>query len=295
MPAENRILLCSDMDRTLLPNGPQPESPLARPLLRKLAERNDLELVYVTGRDKKLIEAAIQEYSLPVPRIVVGDVGSSIYEVREQGSTLRFEESEAWSRAIAGDWNNQTSSDLAEKLAGNREIRLQEPEKQNRFKLSYYGDPELDHETLVARIGDGLAGQGIKANLIWSVDEEKGVGLLDILPGSANKLQAVRFLINELGYDQKDVIFAGDSGNDLAVLTSGLQAVLVANAAEEVRKSAAKALAERGLEGCLYQARGGFRGMNGNYAAGVLEGLVHFKAVVASWIEEALARQESKL
>ncbi len=33
------ILLCSDLDRTLLPNGPQSESPGARRLLQRLAER----------------------------------------------------------------------------------------------------------------------------------------------------------------------------------------------------------------------------------------------------------------
>ncbi len=32
------ILLCSDLDRTFLPNGPQPESSEARRLLQRLAE-----------------------------------------------------------------------------------------------------------------------------------------------------------------------------------------------------------------------------------------------------------------
>ena len=36
------ILLCSDLDRTLIPNGTQPESPQARPLLRSLAARPEL-------------------------------------------------------------------------------------------------------------------------------------------------------------------------------------------------------------------------------------------------------------
>ena len=33
------ILLCSDLDRTLLPNGSAPESPDARTRVRRLAER----------------------------------------------------------------------------------------------------------------------------------------------------------------------------------------------------------------------------------------------------------------
>ena len=47
-----RLMLCSDLDRTLLPNGPQEESPEARPLLRRLAQRPDLVLAYVSGRNE---------------------------------------------------------------------------------------------------------------------------------------------------------------------------------------------------------------------------------------------------
>ncbi|MCI5126782.1 MAG: haloacid dehalogenase, partial [Candidatus Electrothrix sp. AR5] len=33
-----KLLVCTDLDRTLLPNGPQPESPGARPAFAALAE-----------------------------------------------------------------------------------------------------------------------------------------------------------------------------------------------------------------------------------------------------------------
>ena len=284
-----RILLCSDLDRTLLPNGFQPESPEARPLLRRLSERRELELVYVTGRDKGLILEAIQEYELPLPGWVIGDVGSTLYQVAGDANETRLTPSEAWKKAIAGDWKNMGSRDLAEIFADLEGIRLQEAEKQNEFKLSYYGSPGLDHERLLAGMKLRMEELGISSSLIWSIDEEKGLGLLDILPGSANKQRAVRFLMDQLNYDESDVVFAGDSGNDLDALTSGLQAVLVANASEDVRNSAQETLAAKGISEKLYLARGDFFGMNGNYSAGVLEGLAHFKPEMLPWIEESLA------
>ena len=45
MPKHDRhILICTDLDRTLLPNGSQPESPLARPRFRALAARPEVSI-----------------------------------------------------------------------------------------------------------------------------------------------------------------------------------------------------------------------------------------------------------
>ena len=90
--------------------------------------------------------------------------------------------------------------------------------------------------------------------------------------------------MNEKKVEESDAVFAGDSGNDLDVLVSGLQSVLVKNAAEDVRRTACHRLAEKGFSDRLYLAKGSFKGMNGNYAAGVLEGLAHFFPEIADWI-----------
>ena len=54
-----RLLICTDLDRTLLPNGVQPESPGARRRFAALASRPEVTLVYVTGRHRALVEQAI--------------------------------------------------------------------------------------------------------------------------------------------------------------------------------------------------------------------------------------------
>ncbi|KPK39467.1 MAG: haloacid dehalogenase, partial [Gammaproteobacteria bacterium SG8_47] len=141
-------------------------------------------------------------------------------------------------------------------------------------------------EALLAEIDSRLRSQAVCASLIWSVDEAADVGLLDVLPARATKLHAVEFLAAELGIARERLVFAGDSGNDLPVLVSGMQAVLVRNAHAEVRAQATQEVAAKGLAGKLYLAQGDFMDMNGNYSAGVLEGLAHFVPETVRWLSE---------
>lgn len=280
----NNILLCSDLDRTILPNGRQEESPLARPLLRALADHPEVTLIYVSGRHKELLLEAIREYNIPMPDYAIGDVGTTIYEINGG----RWDLWGAWHREIAPDWQGKTSVDLAGLFVDIKNLQLQEPEKQNLFKLSYYTPGHIDKNTLLKNMQSRLDNQSLRAGLIWSVDEMADTGLLDVLPGSANKLHAIRFLMQHKGFNEQNTVFAGDSGNDLDVLASGLQSVLVRNAGDEVRNEALSKINETGIPGRLYCARGNFLGMNGNYAAGVLEGLAHFIPVTRKWLRAAL-------
>jgi HAD superfamily hydrolase (TIGR01484 family) len=279
---KNKVLLCSDLDRTLLPNGPQEESEGARPLLRQLAARPEVTLVYVSGRHKALLLDAIRDYDIPVPDYAIGDVGTTIYHITDNDWHMW----QAWHTEIAPDWNGQRHDQLAALLADIDVLQMQEDEKQNTFKLSYYAPEDIDRDTLLARVRERLEPQGIRASLIWSIDEIAHTGLFDVLPESATKLHAVRFLMRQIGFDESNTVFSGDSGNDLPVLTSGLQAVLVANAMDDVQREAREKLAAKELTQQLYLARGDFLGMNGNYAAGVLEGLAHFCPQVMPWLEK---------
>lgn len=268
----SRVLLCCDLDRTLLPNGVQPESPLARPLLRKLAECSELTLAYVSGRHKALLKDAIEEYHIPVPDYAIGDVGTTIYKIADD----QWQPSETWQQEIAPDWHGKTQTELATLFQDLSELSLQEVEKQNRFKLSYYTLVDIDQHQLIDVMQTRLHEQGVNASLIWSIDEAKHCGLLDVLPKDATKLHAIRFLAGQLDIPETNIVFAGDSGNDMAALTSGLKAILVRNATAEIKAEAQKHINAAGFSECLYFAEGDFMGMNGNYSSGVLEGLVHF-------------------
>jgi len=275
-----RILICTDLDRTLLPNGSALESPQARPMFKSVVARPEVLLAYVSGRHKALVEEAIAEYDLPQPDFVIGDVGTTLYEVKQN----RWLASEAWAAEIAPDWAGYDHARLQALLAGFSGLTPQEAAKQNRFKLSYYLPADTDTAPLLADMQTLLRTKDIRAELIYSVDEAEQTGLLDVLPASATKFHAVEFLMKQLGMDAAHTVFAGDSGNDLPVMASAIHAVLVANASPEVREEAHMLARQQGHEAALYQAKGGFLGMNGNYAAGILEGVAHYLPHTRDWM-----------
>ncbi|MBN1421446.1 MAG: HAD-IIB family hydrolase [Planctomycetes bacterium] len=276
------LLISTDLDRTLLPNGDAEESPRARPLFRRLAQRPEVAIAYVSGRRRALIEEAIAQYELPEPAFAVGDVGTSIYEVGAGGWNLV----DAWSREIAADWAGLDRDRIAALLEGVADLRAQPAEAQGRFKLSFFVSLDADAFAILETLRSRLRGAGVRASLIWSIDDAEGVGLLDVLPERATKLHAVRFLMERYGFAEPRTVYAGDSGNDLAPLTSGLQAVLVGNARDDVRAEALARVEKANRSDRLYCPRGGFLGMNGNYAAGILEGLVHFIPEVRAWLAD---------
>lgn len=277
----DRLLICTDLDRTLIPNGPQPESSGARERFAALVARPEVALAYVSGRDRGLVQAALARYRLPLPDFVLGDVGTSIYRV-EAG--LEWRREPAWEAEIARDWNGLARSDLQQKLRHLQPLRLQEEARQNRYKLSFYLPLQADRDALAARIEQCAAALGARLRLVWSVDEAAGTGLLDVLPERASKYHAIAALMRQQGYSEANTVFCGDSGNDLEVLVSPLAAVLVANSPAEVQALAQRGAAAAGHANRLYLARGKFMGLNGNYSAGILEGIAHYHPDTIAWM-----------
>lgn len=223
------LLICTDLDGTLIPNGKSPESPSARALFHKLVAHENIFLAYVTGRDQK----------------------------------------------IQKDWFNFTREKLSTFLIDINECKLQEKEKQGLSKLSYYIPLKYDHKKLLKKITLRLEEVKVKSNLIWSIDEEKNIGLLDILPKSANKYQAINYLMNQEKFILENTVFAGNSGNDLDVLVSPIKSILVANAHQEIKKIIQTMQLEEEVNN-IYIAQGKYLNLNGNYSAGILEGIAYY-------------------
>ncbi|RKZ10673.1 haloacid dehalogenase [bacterium] len=274
------LLLCTDLDRTLLPNGDAPESPRARELFSLLCAQPLVTVVYVTGRDAARVEAARQQYGLPVPDYVVADVGSTI--MADDG--VRWQ---AWDDHIAGDWHGLGSVGVQEIVGALPGLARQDDSRQGRFKSSYEVGTPGDLQAVATAVAERLRDEGLIAAVVASHDEVADVGLIDVLPGSAGKGPAIEFLRRHLGLGSADTVFAGDSGNDLDVLAGPLPAVLVANAASVVREQAVREAAILGHADLLYLAGGGVLGLNGNYAAGILEGVLHYHPAWAKVLEEA--------
>lgn len=268
------LLLCTDMDRTIIPNGAEPEDAEARPRLQQLARRPDVRLVYVSGRDIGRVDDAIAEFALPQPDFVISDVGTSLHH-REHG---KWQAHDDWFAHIVADWGGVTAPQLMSRIVPLVKevpgVTVQEDDRQSACKASFYTPVELNTDLLPVLTAQ-LLEAGLRCNLVWSIDEPAQRGLLDVLPARASKLHAIRYLQGWLDVADSQLVFAGDSGNDLEVLVSEVNAVLVRNASPQVREAALERSRQNGSLSALYLAQGA-AGMNGNYAAGVIEGVLHF-------------------
>ena len=277
-----RLLLCTDLDRTLLPNGQAPESAGAREIFARLASHATVKLVYVTGRDPDLVAEAITTWGLPEPDLLIANVGTTI--AFRTGD--RWEKWDRWDEAIGGDWAGHSTEDLNDLLDDLSGLTLQDVSRQAAFKLSYFTPAGPEGPAIAETARERLATAGIKANVIWSMDDSTGSGLLDVLPASATKRLAIEFVMAQSDYGLDEIVFSGDSGNDLDVLVSPIPAVLVANADSDLRRVAREQARAAGWADSLYCAQGGALGMNGNYAAGILEGVLHYHQEWADWLKE---------
>ncbi len=269
----HRLLLCTDMDRTLLPNGRHEASPRSLDYFSVFVHHEKVRLAYVTGRHLSLVTQAIDDYDLPTPDYAITDVGTKIYQYNRDGTWRTLE---AWTKRIEKDWQGKTHEDLKKIFDDLKLLTLQTDDKQSTFKLSYEVSLDADVDSLLDCMSKRLDDQGVEASLVWSIDEQKAMGLLDVLPRNATKFHAIEFLYETIGYELGEVLFCGDSGNDLAVMSSPIPSVLVANASDDIKALAESQASSAGNAQTLYLAHGGYLGMNGCYSAGILEGVWHF-------------------
>ena len=266
---KNMKILATDLDRTLLPNGSWQADDEAIDLFNELTERHGVLVVYVTGRNLALTETAIREYGVRYPDVLCGDVGTSIR--RHEQSEWKLDE--GWIAhvgRVSPRWDAGEISDAVSGIAGMRE---QESEHLNRFKQSYYVEHHRKDEVL-KKVDERVKGRFDEV-IIYSFDSQDGKGLLDILPASATKQTALEYVASEFGAAREDVVFCGDSGNDIFPLTAGFRGVLVRNADDQLVQNVRKAMDENpSLK--VYFATGGFNGLKGYYTSGVIEGAYHY-------------------
>lgn len=262
-------ILATDLDRTLLPNGSWECDRDAIGLFNELTKNHKVLVVYVTGRNLALTEKAIAEYGVRHPHILCGDVGTSIR--RYEDGEWQFDH--GWIRHVEKESPRWDAVAIRDALAGIDGVREQEPEHLNRFKQSYYVDHARKAQ-LLAEINKRVQGKFDEV-VVYSVDSQDGKGLVDCLPASATKQTALEYVAEEFGAAREDVVFCGDSGNDIFPLTAGFRGVLVRNADEQLVKQVKEAMNEN-PQLKAYFATGGFNGLNGYYASGVIEGAYHY-------------------
>jgi sucrose-6F-phosphate phosphohydrolase len=262
-------ILATDMDRTLLPNGHWAADDNAIELFNQLTQANDVLVVYVTGRNLALTEAAMAEFNVRPPDILIGDVGTTIR--KHETGAWHFDD--GWTdhvRKVSPRWDAEAIKAAVADIDG---LLEQEPEHQNQFKQSYYAD-HARQEELLAAINERVQGRYDEV-IVYSYDSMDDKGLVDFLPDSATKQTALEYVAKEYGCELGDVVFCGDSGNDIFPLTAGFSGVLVKNADDQLVENVHEAMT-RNPELKVYFAKGDFRGLSGNYTSGVIEGAYHY-------------------
>lgn len=264
-------LIASDMDRTLLPNGKEEMDPNSMKIFKNEIRKNKLGLVYVTGRYKSQIKDALERYDLPQPYFIISLLGTVIYDFREG----KFDKIEEWEEILERDWKDYKREDIENFLQDISGIRTQENKKLNKYKQSYYFDLDCDIAAIKSKIKKRLGKRNIEAEIIESVDVNKRIGLLDIVPKSGTKISALKYIMKKLNVGKDRVLYAGDSGNDLLPLTSGVYAVLVKNAPRKTKERLKKVAKEKKIEDRIHIATGTEK-LSGNYVSGIIEGARKF-------------------
>jgi sucrose-6F-phosphate phosphohydrolase len=262
-------ILATDLDRTLLPNGSWESDSEAVNMFNELTEEQNVFVVYVTGRNLTLTEQGIQEYGVRYPDILCGDVGTTIR--RYENNEWHFDE--GWIEHVKKECPNWDALAIKEAIAGIEGIKEQEAEHQNIFKQSYYVD-HTKKEEILDEIDRRIKGKYDEV-VVYSFDSQAGNGLIDFLPKGATKQTALEYVAEAYGVPKAEVVFCGDSGNDIFPLTAGFKGVLVKNADDQLVENVKKAMINNpSLK--AYFAKGGFKGLNGNYTSGVIEGAYYY-------------------
>ena len=236
-------LLISDIDGTLL--GDRDALP---PLFDSInAGAQPIAFAIATGRHLGSASEVLQEWGVPLPDIWITSVGTEIYygpnAVQDQ----------VWRQHINYRW---APNRIREVMSGIDGLVLQSDDQQREHKVSYdVSDP--DKAPTRRQLMRYLRERKLAVQVIYSHGKH-----VDLLPLRASKGQAVRYLAMKWGLDLKNILVAGDSGNDEDMLKVNALGVVVGNYSRELRK----------LKGHprIYFA-------SDHFAWGVAEGARHFR------------------
>jgi len=235
------LVLATDLDGTFL-GGSEDER---LELYRKLEERDDVLLIFVTGRDVDFIRELVAQPHMPVPRYIVGDVGTSVYDVAADFVPVHALEADVKAR-----WNDANEAVMA-MLDGEPGLELQVKANPFRHRVSYFYKPEELRPETIRKIEDAGFDCLTSDNLY-----------LDVLPKGVAKGPTLRRMVDAFALPQEKVLTAGDTMNDLSMLDCGLKAVAVGNSEERLFNALPQAPH-------IYRSRG-------HGCAGILEAIYHF-------------------
>lgn len=205
-------MLATDLDGTLVG-----DEEALRSLLQYYEEQPyQVSFIYVTGRHFASALSLIDEEGLPIPDILISDVGTSIY-VSEY-----YHEDTEWTKRMQANWHPVQIAEVAARFP-----ELQRQYLPHERRVSFTMTAGGEHT--IYQLEEALIEEKLPHKLIVSSNRD-----VDILPMNSGKGEALQYVIKKYANEDVQVLIAGDSGNDLDMLSLEYPSVIVGNAQEEL-------------------------------------------------------------
>lgn len=231
------MLLATDLDGTFLAGDPEDRLSL----YQTIAAHPEIKLAYVTGRSLEAVLPLLADPTLPQPDFIIADVGATLVH----GDSLQpIQNLQA---AVDALWPGESQvASAVEPFA------LERQDVPQARRCSYFCTPEQAANPALRDIADDLG-----CDLLYSADL-----YLDFLPRGVNKGSSLQALADWLELDHDQVLTAGDTLNDLSMLSSTFHGVCVGQSEPALLEATAS------LSRTLHASRPG--------CGGILEAFAHF-------------------
>ena len=231
------MLLATDLDGTFLAGDPEDRLSL----YQTIAAHPEIKLAYVTGRSLEAVLPLLADPTLPQPDYIIADVGATLVH----GDSLQ--PIQPLQSVVDARWPGESQVASAIEAFG-----LERQDVPQARRCSYFCTPEQAANPALREIADELG-----CDLLYSAEL-----YLDFLPKGVNKGSSLQSLADWLELDHDQVLAAGDTLNDLSMLSASFHGVCVG------QSEAALLDATRSHSRTLHASRPG--------CGGILEAFAHF-------------------
>ncbi|VXC21877.1 glucosylglycerol-phosphate synthase [Pseudomonas sp. 8O] len=196
------MLLATDLDGTFLAGDPEDRLSL----YQTIAAHPEIKLAYVTGRSLEAVLPLLADPTLPQPDYIIADVGATLVH----GDSLQ--PIQPLQSVVDARWPGETQVASAIEPLG-----LERQDVPQARRCSYFCTPEQAANPALREIADELG-----CDLLYSAEL-----YLDFLPRGVNKGSSLQALADWLELSHDQVLAAGDTLNDLSMLSASFHGVCV--------------------------------------------------------------------
>ena len=196
------MLLATDLDGTFLAGDPEDRLSL----YQTIAAHPEIKLAYVTGRSLEAVLPLLADPTLPQPDYIIADVGATLVH----GDSLQ--PIQPLQSVVDARWPGETQVASVIEPFG-----LERQDVPQARRCSYFCTPEQAANPALREIADELG-----CDLLYSAEL-----YLDFLPKGVNKGSSLQALADWLELSHDHVLAAGDTLNDLSMLSASFHGVCV--------------------------------------------------------------------